>query len=326
MSGQRFGSKALLAALACASLLLATLAAPPRARAEAYADPLADVQLLRGSGCGGLEPAEGALRHVDVLDRVAAQWASGRSLSTAARRAGYAAQKLAAVRVAGSDDAILQALRRTSCLNIMQRALTDVGIYAQGRDAWLVLAPSSYVAPRHVAPNALAPSYLAPSSVAPSYSAPSYSAPDDMRSPSFAARVLELVNAVRARGTACGVRAFAPTGPVRLSTVLAQVAYGHALDMAEHDYFEHQDLTGHTPADRVRAAGYRENLVGENIAYGPVSPEEVVRGWLDSPGHCENIMDPRFAEMGVAFARGRAPVPASGVGLYWVQVLADPKS
>lgn len=310
----------------CTSLLLAALAAPPRARAAVYADPLADVQLLRGSGCGGLEPAERALRHVDVLDGVAAQWARGRSLMSAARRAGYAVQSLSAVHLSGGDDAILQALRRTSCLNIMQRALTDVGIYAHGRDAWLVLASSSYAAPGNAAPNSFGPSSFAPNSFAPNSIAPGDGVPQDLRSPAFAARVLELVNAVRARGTSCGTRGFAPTGPVRLSTVLARVAYGHALDMAEHDYFEHQDLTGRTPADRVRAAGYREQLVGENIAYGPVSPEEVVRGWLGSAGHCENIMDPRFAEMGVAYARGRAPEPASGVGLYWVQVLADPKS
>jgi len=68
--------------------------------------------------------------------------------------------------------------------------------------------------------------------------------------------------------------------------------------MALHDYLEHQDLSGHSPADRVRAIGYRETLVGENIAYGPQSADEVVQGWLDSPGHCENIMDPRFSEMG----------------------------
>jgi uncharacterized protein YkwD len=66
--------------------------------------------------------------------------------------------------------------------------------------------------------------------------------------------------------------------------------------------------------------GYREKLVGENIAYGPKSAEEVVQGWLSSPGHCENIMDPRFAEMGVAYAQGQA----SKRGLYWVQLLADP--
>jgi uncharacterized protein YkwD len=94
--------------------------------------------------------------------------------------------------------------------------------------------------------------------------------------------------------------------PVTLSAVLTEVASAHALDMAEHDYFEHVDLSGQSPADRVRSVGYREKLVGENIAYGPETVDEVVRGWLDSPGHCENIMDPRFAQMGIAVAPGRS--------------------
>jgi uncharacterized protein YkwD len=107
-----------------------------------------------------------------------------------------------------------------------------------------------------------------------------------------------------------------------LSVPLAGVASGHAADMAGHNSFEHEDLGGHTPAERVRAVGYREKLVGENIAYGPQSVDEVVRGWLDSPGHCENIMDPRFAEMGIAFAAGQG----KRKGLYWVQVLAEPRT
>jgi uncharacterized protein YkwD len=73
----------------------------------------------------------------------------------------------------------------------------------------------------------------------------------------------------------------------------------------------------------VRAIGYKEKLVGENIAYGPESVEEVVRGWLDSPEHCENIMDPRFAEMGIASAAGRS---GPRRGLYWVQLLAAPRA
>jgi uncharacterized protein YkwD len=48
----------------------------------------------------------------------------------------------------------------------------------------------------------------------------------------------------------------------------------------------------------------------------------VVQGWLDSPGHCENIMDPRFAEMGIAFAAGQS----SRRGLFWVQLLVAPKA
>jgi uncharacterized protein YkwD len=46
-----------------------------------------------------------------------------------------------------------------------------------------------------------------------------------------------------------------------------------------------------------------------------------VQGWLDSPGHCENIMDPRFAEMGIAFAAGHA----ARRGLFWVQLLVAPR-
>jgi len=59
---------------------------------------------------------------------------------------------------------------------------------------------------------------------------------------------------------------------------------------------------------------YQEKLVGENIAYGPKTADEVVQGWLDSPGHCANIMDPRFAEMGIAYAAGRASKRGSLLG------------
>ena len=93
--------------------------------------------------------------------------------------------------------------------------------------------------------------------------------------------------------------------------------------MAQKNYFEHVDPAGHSPADRVRATGYQEKLVGENIAYGPKTVDEVVQGWLDSPGHCENIMDPRFAEMGIAFAAGHQ---SARRGLFWVQLLVAPKA
>jgi uncharacterized protein YkwD len=259
-----------------------------------HADPLADVQLLRESGCGGMVPAQGRLRSVDGLNWAVSQWAAGHSLVGAAENTGYAVDKVAGIHVAGSDAAILQSLRRTNCSTLTRRDLVDVGIYRRGRDVWIVLASTYFV-------------------------------PSGARSAAFGARVLELVNEIRARGTSCGARTFGPARPVRSSASLERVAYGHALDMAQHTYFEHEDLTGRTPADRVRAAGYRERLVGENIAYGPRSPDEVVSGWLESPGHCENIMDPRFAEMGVAFALGHVPGRAAGLGLYWVQVLADPK-
>jgi uncharacterized protein YkwD len=157
-----------------------------------------------------------------------------------------------------------------------------------------------------------------------SYALPAWT-PVRPQAPALAMRALQLVNDVRARGTRCGNRSFVPVRPVKLSGTLAGVASAHAVDMAVHTYFEHVDLAGQSPADRVRAIGYREKLVGENIAYGPKTVDEVVQGWLDSPGHCENIMDPRFAEMGIGVALGRSPSSSSRHGLYWVQVLAAPR-
>jgi uncharacterized protein YkwD len=249
------------------------------------------VQVLREGGCGGILPAAEPLHRSSQLDRAAEQWAAGRTPTAAAERSGYQAESTTGLHINGPDSATVQLLRQSSCRAVTDRTLHDIGIYHHGADTWLLLAAA-------------------------------YVAPPRSQAPVLALQALQLVNEVRARGTRCGERSFGPAPPVRLSEALAGVALGHASDMAVHNYFEHEDLAGHSPADRVRAAGYHEKLVGENIAYGPASTEEVVRGWLESPGHCENIMDPRFAEMGIAFAAGQA----SKRGLYWVQVLADPQT
>ena len=257
----------------------------------AQADAVSAVQVLREGGCGGAVPPTPLLHPSTMLDRAAKQWAAGRAIASATELSGYKAEAIAGLHIKGPDSSTLQLIRKSQCGVVADKRMHDVGAYHRGRDTWLVLA-SAYVAP-----------------------APS-------QAPMFASRALQLVNEVRARGARCGERAFAPAGPVKLSGTLVNVALGHASDMARHNYFEHEDLAGHSPADRVRAVGYREKLVGENIAYGPKSADEVVQGWLDSPGHCENIMDPRFEEMGIAYAAGRA----TQHGLYWVQVLAEPSA
>jgi uncharacterized protein YkwD len=254
-------------------------------------DPLWAVQVLRQGGCGGLVPPAEPLHHNDLLDRAAEQWAGGRTIEAAADRAGYQAEAATGIHIAGPQASAVLLLRRSGCTTVMNRSVRDIGMYRRGMDTWYVLA-SAYVVP------------------------------SASQASTLASRALELVNQARARGARCGERSFAPVPPVTLSGTLAGAALGHASDMAEHDYFEHQDRAGHTPADRVRAVGYKEKLVGENIAYGPKTADEVVQGWLDSPGHCENIMDPRFAEMGIAYAAGRA----SKRGLYWVQLLASPRA
>jgi uncharacterized protein YkwD len=132
-------------------------------------------------------------------------------------------------------------------------------------------------------------------------------------------RVLVLVNEVRAGGYRCGRRQFPPVQPLVRSDLLGRAAQQHAGDMARLGYFGHRAPDGSEPRDRVRRVGYRSRLTGENIAFGPESAEEVVRGWLQSPGHCENIMDSRFEEIGVGFATGSRPGH-----IYWVQNFGSP--
>ena len=266
--------------------------------AAARADVLSVVQMLRAGGCGGLVPIARPLNHASVLDRAAEQWANGTSLAMAAEHSGYRVQSVAGVRLSGADEAVIQTLRRSECHAVAGRDLRDVGVYRRGSDNWLVLA-SSVAPPAESSGTAVSPA-----------------------SQSLSSRALALVNAARARGATCGSHEFGPAPPLSLSGTLASVALGHAADMARHGYFDHVDLSGQSPADRVRAVGYREKLVGENIAYGPITVEEVVQGWLHSPDHCENIMDPRFAQMGVGMATGQA----ARRGLFWVQVLAEPRS
>jgi uncharacterized protein YkwD len=134
------------------------------------------------------------------------------------------------------------------------------------------------------------------------------------------ARVVELVNSARSKGRRCGTERFAATEPLSASRELDEAAASHARDMARRNYFDHRGNDGSQPRDRVLRAGYQSRLTGENIAFGPESAEEVVAGWLDSPGHCANIMDPRFRHMGVGLATGR------GKGqVYWVQTFGAPR-
>ena len=137
----------------------------------------------------------------------------------------------------------------------------------------------------------------------------------------MARRATQLVNRIRRATHRCGGQLRPPVGPLRTSTALSAIATDHAQDMLNQGYFDHIDTRGRSPADRVLVTGYKAQLVGENIARGPLSTDEVVAGWLQSPEHCDNLMESRFREMGVGFARARG----GSTEVYWVQVLTLPR-
>jgi len=138
---------------------------------------------------------------------------------------------------------------------------------------------------------------------------------DDVR-----ARVVELVNEARSKPRRCGPERFPAAPPLSESRMLDDAARVHARDMLRRKFFDHRGSDGSQPRDRVLRTGYQSRLTGENIALGPESAEEVVAGWLDSPGHCANIMDARFQQIGVGVASGKKRGQ-----VYWVQTFGLPR-
>ena len=124
------------------------------------------------------------------------------------------------------------------------------------------------------------------------------------------------MNAARSAPRLCGSRLFAAAGPLALNPALTQAAQAHSRDMATQRYFSHQARDGSYVAERATRAGYAWRWIGENIASGVNTAEEAVAGWLESPGHCANIMNPAFTEMGVAYS-----LNTERRMMYWTQVI-----
>ncbi len=94
--------------------------------------------------------------------------------------------------------------------------------------------------------------------------------------------------------------------PLKHNEKLAQVARNYSRQMAENNFFSHTGDDGSTLQDRVRAAGIIYWVVGENLFKSTNVPQPVrvaVDGWMESPGHRENILRPVFTETGVGVWR-----------------------
>ena len=129
-------------------------------------------------------------------------------------------------------------------------------------------------------------------------------------------QMLDLVNQERAAGAFCADDEFAPAGPLEMDDFLRLSARLHSHDMGTRNYFEHDNLDGVTPTERMRAAGFPgAGPTGENISAGYATAAASVEGLMNSPGHCRNIMNPDYHVVGYGFA----DVEGSEFGQYWTQ-------
>lgn len=133
-------------------------------------------------------------------------------------------------------------------------------------------------------------------------------------SKSFEEQVVALVNQRRAGGASCGGTVYGAAGPLTMNAALRCAARVHDVDMITNNFFSHTGTGPTTPWQRIASAGYGAYTnAGENIAGGQATPAAVVTGWMNSPGHCVNIMNPAFKEIGVGHAAG------GSYGHYWTQ-------
>jgi uncharacterized protein YkwD len=234
------------------------------------------------------------LRPQAALERAARNLAHGDQLRQSLDAAGYRAARSRVFSLTGEGVGARAAgllANPRYCRQLQDAAMTEIGIYLDARQVWVVTA------------------------------AP-FASSLGMSEQAAGLRVLDLVNEARARARYCGNKMFDAARPVRWNDTLAESSRLHSEDMARYNYFSHSGRDGSDPGQRVERAGYRFRSTGENIAAGAqMNAEDAVAGWIRSPGHCANLMNPAYTDMGAAFAIN----PRSELGVYWTQAFATPR-
>ncbi|EJM74016.1 SCP/PR1 domain protein [Pseudomonas sp. GM49] len=205
-------------------------------------------------------------------------------LQQAMAAAGYPMKNVQAISLSGPRDAAsaMKAIQESFCQIVLDPQFVDVGVSRQDRQ-WRIVVARPLLSARL----------------------------GDWQAEGQ--KLLIELNAARAKPRQCGPQSFAAAPPLAWNATLATAAEGNSRSMANHNYFDHKDRDGRTPGDRAELAGYDFQQIGENIAAGQDSVRKVVEGWLTSPGHCANLMNPQFRELGAAYATD----PKSDAGIYW---------
>lgn len=133
--------------------------------------------------------------------------------------------------------------------------------------------------------------------------------------PSVVSQVLELINNVRRQ---------AGLQPLRLNAALTQAAQRHSTSMAYQDFFDHVGRDGSTIVTRIQQAGYRYSAIAENIAGGQTTASAAVQGWMNSPGHRVNILNPRYVDTGIGYEFLGTDPGRVTLKHYWTQTFGTP--
>lgn len=274
----------------CHSAALALLALlGPALAAGAVVDA---VNAVRAAGCNGGHGRLTALRENERLNEVAHRLSRGMQLAQAEQSAAYHAVSSFSVSISNVSQSgnVAAIIARQFCQQVSNPDFQEIGTWREGSTVWIAMAQPFRPPAQH-----------------------------DLDTVSRT--VLQLTNEARSHARHCGGKPFGPAPPLTLDATLTRVALTYARDMATYGYMDHAGRDGSTPQARITRSGYRWSEVGENLARGIMTPEEVAAGWLHSPEHCANLMNPQFLQMGVAFAVN----PHDEAGIYWAMEFGTPR-
>lgn len=145
--------------------------------------------------------------------------------------------------------------------------------------------------------------------------ATSTDAPTPPQNPNVSPEMQQVLDLVNAERTSRGLV------PVRFSNQLNDAAHLHTQRQAEDGQIYHQDpRDGSGPGERISRTGYQFSTWGENVAAGYRTPAAVMQGWMTSEGHCKNILNPAFTEIGVGYVSG-----GERFNQFWTQIFARPR-
>ncbi len=135
-------------------------------------------------------------------------------------------------------------------------------------------------------------------------------------------KVIELTNIERAKVGAA---------PVKYNAFLEKAAQGYGEELFEKNYLEHYSPEGVGTEERILDSGYLDAMyacecgnnfsVGENLGKEQKTPEEVVKGWMNSPTHRENLLKPEYRDIGIGMVKN-TKTSQDGLppgGYIWIQ-------
>ncbi len=91
---------------------------------------------------------------------------------------------------------------------------------------------------------------------------------------------------------------------LKYNSLLSESATKKAQDMFANNYWSHTSPSGTTPWDFFKSVGYQYSLAGENLARDFYDTESLIKAWMNSPTHKDNIINSKYQEIGIGVVNG----------------------